>query len=142
MSMAARTVGDRVQCGRTGCEGRFGRLVGDRLNPGPGWQYYGGEPQPDALTDYALVGGTWRPTKRARDGWRKAYAEVSRGSADEELKAAVRQGLSAFARPEPRPGFDAEGDAAFAEGRLIGASARLPLSAECYACGMVNEVTP
>lgn len=136
----ARITGDDVRCGRRGCEGRFGRLVGDRLNPGPGWEYEGGEPQPDEFSDYALVGGTWRPTKRARDEWRKAYAQVSRGWADDKLKNAVRAGLTAFARPEPRPGFDAEGEPIFADGRQIGNAAKLPLRVECYVCVAVNNL--
>src|SRR6266542_5155164 len=97
-----RVVDGELRCRKQDCEGRFGKPIGIWLNPGAGWWYDGGEPQEVLLGEFGryeggkrqkvplrevgLVGGTWRPTKRALFRWRHAYADVSAKRASDALK--------------------------------------------------------
>jgi hypothetical protein len=72
-----------VRCGNgVGCKGRLGQILGVWLNPGPGWQYLGGDPI--SLDDrgeiyfgeFGLVNGTWLPRRNACRRWHLVLGHV------------------------------------------------------------------
>ena len=140
-----------VRCGsRRGCEGRLGTIMGVRLDPGPGWEYHGWDP--DSLNDrgamyfgeIGLVRGTWLPRRSPARAWHRARQQASRPSASIELRRRVKEGLRPFARPDLPLGYGwdpIQEDIIAPGGTEIANSAALPLRVVCYVCFAVNVVT-
>lgn len=140
-----------VECGNgPGCKGRFGKILGVWLNPGPGWKYLDGEPV--ALHErgeiyfgeFGLANGTWLPRRNACRRWYREFQQSSRPSASLEFRRRVAQGLAPYARSDTARGWDWDSlreEIIPPPGAHIPDAAVLPLRIVCFVCLAVNEVS-